>query len=102
MWTWFRTSRAVVMILSNGTIQINNFRDHTKMILCPLLGAVSTIGGTSRMMRTFKLTALRDQGFSEDLGARLKYAMEKVGFKINLISKAVNGDMMYNAKFCFF
>lgn len=66
------------MILSNGTLQINNFRDHTKMILCPLLGAVSTIGGPSRMMRTFKLASLRDQGYSEDLGGRLKYALEKV------------------------
>jgi len=76
LWTWFRTSRAVVMILSNGTVQINNFRDHTKMILCPLLGAVSTIGPT-RTMRTFKLSALKDNGSSEDLGVRLKYALEK-------------------------
>lgn len=78
MWTWFRTSRAVVMILSNGTVQINNFRDHTKMILCPLLGAVSTIGGSQRNMRTYKLSSLKENGFSEDMGGKLKYALEKV------------------------
>ncbi|CAL8071770.1 unnamed protein product [Orchesella dallaii] len=76
LWTWFRTSRAVVMILSNGTMQINNFRDHTKMILCPLLGAVSTIG-PCRVMRTFKLSLLKEHGYSEEMGARLKYAQEK-------------------------
>ena len=29
--TWFRTSRAVVMHLSNGTMQINFFKDHAKV-----------------------------------------------------------------------
>lgn len=47
------------------------------MILCPLLGAVSTIG-PNRVMRTFKLSSLKENGYSEDLGARLKYAQEKV------------------------
>ncbi|ODM91618.1 Serine/threonine-protein kinase PLK1 [Orchesella cincta] len=93
LWTWFRTSRAVVMILSNGTMQINNFRDHTKMILCPLLGAVSTIGPT-RVMRTFKLSLLKEHGYSEDLGARLKYAQEKceivLGSPQTVVSKQSN------------
>ena len=51
--TWFRTSRAVVMHLSNGTMQINFFKDHTKIILCPLLGAVTYIDET-RKNRTFR------------------------------------------------
>ena len=77
--TWFRTSRAVVMHLSNGTMQINFFKDHTKIILCPLLGAVTYIDET-RKNRTFRwelkhpsfvftliihrlgLTCLRDSG----------------------------------------
>ena len=28
--TWFRTSRAVVMHLSNGTLQVNYFKVHEK------------------------------------------------------------------------
>ena len=51
--TWFRTSRAVVMHLTNGTMQINFFKDHTKIILCPLLGAVTYIDETRRN-RTFR------------------------------------------------
>ena len=51
--TWFRTSRAVVMHLTNGTIQINFFKDHTKIILCPLLGAVTYID-ESRKNSTFR------------------------------------------------
>ena len=31
--TWFRTSRAVVMHLTNGTMQINFFKDHTKVTI---------------------------------------------------------------------
>ena len=31
--TWFRTSRAVVMHLTNGTMQINFFKDHTKVCI---------------------------------------------------------------------
>ena len=51
--TWFRTSRAVVMHLTNGTIQINFFKDHTKIILCPLLGSFTNIDKTRRK-RTFR------------------------------------------------
>lgn len=78
MWTWFKTSRAVVMVLSNGTLQINNFLDHSKMILCPLLGAVSiiTADGTG-VMRTFNLSSLKEKGYSEELGTGLKYALQK-------------------------
>lgn len=80
MWTWFRTSRAVVMVLSNGTLQINNFRDHSKMILCPLLGAITTLGsgGSGRAMRTYRLAEMEKAGLSQGMWERLKYALEKV------------------------
>ncbi|XP_021966637.1 serine/threonine-protein kinase PLK1 [Folsomia candida] len=76
MWTWFRTSRSVVMVLSSGTIQINNFRDHTKMILCPMLGAITTLG-PSKHMRTYKIASM-DKGLSSAMLERLTYALEKV------------------------
>ena len=41
------------MHLTNGTMQINFFKDHTKIILCPLLGAVTYIDET-RKNRTFR------------------------------------------------
>jgi len=75
--TWFRTSRAVVMHLTNGTIQINFFKDHTKIILCPLLGAVTYIDETRRN-RTFRFDLLEKYGCSMELSSRLNYAFDKV------------------------
>jgi len=75
--TWFRTSRAVVMHLSNGTLQINFFKDHTKVILCPLLGAVTYIDD-QRMNRTFKFDLLEKFGCSQDVATRLSYAYDKI------------------------
>ena len=96
--TWFRTSRAVVMHLSNGTLQvallwfrqywdiaklisalfqINFFKDHTKIILCPLMGAVTYIDEEKRH-RTFRFDLLVKYGCTADLEARLSYALEKI------------------------
>jgi len=36
---WFRTRSAIVFHLTNDTVQINFFQDHTKLILCPYMGA---------------------------------------------------------------
>ena len=60
--TWFRTSRAVVMHLTNGTLQINFVKDHTKVILCPLMGAVTYIDD-QRKHRTFRFDLIEKHGF---------------------------------------
>jgi len=86
--TWFRTSRAVVMHLTNGTMQINFFKDHTKIILCPLLGAVTYIDET-RKNRTFRFDLLEKFGCSPELASRLNYAYDKVETMLN--SKAGTG-----------
>jgi len=86
--TWFRTSRAVVMHLTNGTMQINFFKDHTKIILCPLLGAVTYID-ESRKNRTFRFDLLEKFGCSPELASRLNYAYDKVETMLN--SKAGSG-----------
>jgi len=86
--TWFRTSRAVVMHLTNGTMQINFFKDHTKIILCPLLGAVTYIDET-RKNRTFRFDLLEKYGCSTELASRLNYAYDKVETMRN--SKAGGG-----------
>jgi polo-like kinase 1 len=80
------------MVLSNGTLQINNFRDHTKMILCPLLGALTTLGST-KAMRTYKLASM-EKGLSNEMYDRLKYALEKVNVIIErgLADKEAGGD----------
>lgn len=74
---WFRTSCAVVMYLTNGTVQMN-FSDHVKIILCPLMLAV-TVVLTDKNFRTYKFSTLRDQGCSSTLLNKLHYAYEKLG-----------------------
>merc|ERR1712107_744852 len=68
---------ALVMHLTNGTMQINFFKDHTKIILCPLLGAVTYIDET-RKNRTFRFDLLERFGCSQELSTRLNYALDKV------------------------
>merc|ERR1712223_44974 len=75
--TWFRTSRAVVMFLTNGTVQINFFKDHTKVILCPLMGAVTYID-PQRNARTMRLDLIEKFGCSGELALRLQYTFDKV------------------------
>ncbi|CAJ0568947.1 unnamed protein product, partial [Mesorhabditis spiculigera] len=70
---WFRTRSAIVLYLSNGTLQLNFFQDHTKLILCPQLGSVTYIDA-QKNFRTFKLSLLHELGCSADLRNRLKYA----------------------------
>ncbi|KAL3199360.1 hypothetical protein MRX96_014010 [Rhipicephalus microplus] len=58
--------------LTNGTVQINFFKDHTKLILCPLRWAVTYID-KRRFFHTYRLEMLR-YGCPSPLFCRLKYA----------------------------
>ncbi|KAM7294319.1 serine/threonine-protein kinase PLK1 [Ixodes scapularis] len=71
--SWFRTHSAIVLYLTNGTVQLNFFQDHTKIILCPLMGAVSYID-QKKTFRTYRLETLQKMGCPEELFSRLKYA----------------------------
>ncbi|KAK2533578.1 Plk1 [Columba guinea] len=75
--TWFRTRSAIVLHLSNGTVQINFFQDHTKVILCPLMAAVSYID-ENRDFRTYKLSLIEEHGCCKELASRLRYARTMV------------------------
>ena len=78
MANWFRTKNAIVFQLTNGTVQINFFEDHIKLILCPLMEAVTYVN-SSRDFYTYKFSLLEQHGCSRDLFLRLKYASEIVG-----------------------
>ncbi|CAF0781193.1 unnamed protein product [Brachionus calyciflorus] len=71
--TWLRTRNAIILHLSNGTIQINFFHDHTKIIVCPIMGAVTYID-EKRDYRTFKFTLIEKHGCTKEVFTRLKYA----------------------------
>ncbi|XP_030339137.1 serine/threonine-protein kinase PLK1 [Strigops habroptila] len=75
--TWFRTRRAITLHLSNGTVQINFFKDHTKVILCPLMAAVTYID-EKRDFRTYKLSLIEEHGCCKELASRLSYARTMV------------------------
>ncbi|TKC46548.1 serine/threonine-protein kinase PLK1 [Monodon monoceros] len=75
--TWFRTRSAIILHLSNGCVQINFFQDHTKLILCPLMAAVTYID-EKRDFRTYRLSLLEEYGCSKELASRLRYARTMV------------------------
>ena len=68
---WFRTRSAIILHLSNGTLQIN-FQDHTKIIICPLMSVVSYISD-DKSFRNFRLPLIGCHGCSKELYSRLRY-----------------------------
>ncbi|CAL1547050.1 unnamed protein product [Lymnaea stagnalis] len=87
--TWFRTRNAIVLHLSNGTLQINFFQDHTKIIVCPLMAAVTYID-EKREFRTYRLNLIEKYGCSKDLASRLRYARTMVERLLNSKSASSN------------
>ena len=71
--------------------QINFFKDHTKVILCPLMGAVTYIDG-ERKARTFRLDLIEKFGCSEELTTRLIYCFEKVDNMLKSNNKPRTGS----------
>lgn len=57
--------------------QINFFQDHTKVILCPLMSAVTYIN-EHREIRTYRLASLGQCGCSKQLFTRIKYAKSMI------------------------
>ncbi|XP_075035478.1 serine/threonine-protein kinase PLK1 [Mixophyes fleayi] len=87
--TWFRTRSAIILHLSNGTVQINFFQDHTKIILCPLMAAVSYID-EKREFHTYKLSLIEEFGCCKELASRLRYARTMVEKLQNSKSGAIH------------
>jgi polo-like kinase 1 len=53
--------------------QINFFQDHTKVIICPLMSAVTYID-ENKGFRTYRLQLLSKYGCCKELCSRLRYA----------------------------
>lgn len=65
-------------------------QDHTKVILCPLMAAVTYID-EKRDFRTYKLSLLEEHGCCRELASRLRYARTMV--EKLLSSKSGSGRM---------
>ncbi|VVC32226.1 Protein kinase, ATP binding site,Protein kinase domain,Serine/threonine-protein kinase, active site,POLO [Cinara cedri] len=76
MYQWYRSTTSVIMQLTNGTLQIN-FTDHTKVILCPLMNAVTFI--EHNVFRTYRFNTIAEHGCTPELAKCLEYAYKKIG-----------------------
>lgn len=74
---WQRFESCILMILSNGILQINFLHDHTKLILCPIMQTVTVINNSNNF-RTIQLDALKKHGCSDDLMNRLSIVLFKI------------------------
>ncbi|XP_072378705.1 serine/threonine-protein kinase polo [Diabrotica undecimpunctata] len=73
---WCRSTSGVLMQLNNGTVQMN-FGDHTKIIMCPLLAAITYID-EDRAFRTYKFESIEKCGCPIGLYEKMRYALEKI------------------------
>ncbi|XP_033244019.1 serine/threonine-protein kinase polo-like [Drosophila miranda] len=74
--SWFRTTCAVVMHLTNGSVQLN-FSDHMKLILCPRMSAI-TYMDHEKNFRTYRFSTIVENGVSKELYQKIRYAQEKL------------------------
>ena len=58
-------------------LQINFFKDHTKIIVCPLMGAATYID-ENKKFRTFPLKNIEKHGCCRSLASRLNYARKMI------------------------
>ncbi|XP_039591165.1 serine/threonine-protein kinase PLK3 [Polypterus senegalus] len=73
---WVKTDHALVMLFSNGTLQVNFYNDHTKIILCKTEDSyLLTYINKERVAFTYKMSTLATEGCSPELWHRLKYLL---------------------------
>ncbi|CAJ0953903.1 unnamed protein product [Ranitomeya imitator] len=74
---WVKTEHALLMLFNNGTLQVNFYNDHTKLILSkPQDVYLLTYINRDRSSQTFLLSSLVESGCSSDMYHRLKYTLK--------------------------
>uniref|UniRef100_A0A8C5QSZ8 Serine/threonine-protein kinase PLK3 n=1 Tax=Leptobrachium leishanense TaxID=445787 RepID=A0A8C5QSZ8_9ANUR len=74
---WVKTEHALLMLFSNGTLQVNFYNDHTKLILSKAQDSyLLTYINRDRNSQTFLLSSLVESGCSVDMLQRLKYTVK--------------------------
>nr|XP_025036277.1 serine/threonine-protein kinase PLK3 [Pelodiscus sinensis] len=69
---WVKTDQALLMLFSNGTLQVNFYNDHTKLILSkPDPSCLLTYVNKARNSYTYKLSSIAELGCSPELRDRL-------------------------------
>lgn len=72
---WVKTDQALLMMFSDGTVQVNFYEDHTKLILSGWEPLLVTFVARNRSACTYLASHLRQLGCSPDLRQRLRYAL---------------------------
>ncbi|KAJ3594317.1 hypothetical protein NHX12_003624 [Muraenolepis orangiensis] len=75
---WVKTDHALVMLFNNGTLQVNFYTDHTKVILCKSSDGshLLTYISRERASYTYPLAMLSEAGCSAELRHRLRYVVQ--------------------------
>ncbi|KAF7652963.1 hypothetical protein LDENG_00088870 [Lucifuga dentata] len=75
---WVKTDHALVMLFNNGTLQVNFYTDHTKIILCKSSddSYLLTYISRDRVSYTYLLSMLNEMGCSSELRHRLRYVIQ--------------------------
>jgi len=73
---WVRTHKAIIMQLTNGTLQINFFKDHTKVIVSAVSAGelMVTYINSERRAASYRLEEVAAAGCSRAVRERLEYA----------------------------
>uniref|UniRef100_A0AC35FXL4 Serine/threonine-protein kinase PLK n=1 Tax=Panagrolaimus sp. PS1159 TaxID=55785 RepID=A0AC35FXL4_9BILA len=83
---WIRTKTTVSFLLSNGTYQCNFNNDHSKIIICPLMGAATLID-SNQTFHTYKLSTLVSSGAPKELTDRLTFSLNYIKKLQEIISR---------------
>uniref|UniRef100_A0A8C3TPB1 Serine/threonine-protein kinase PLK n=1 Tax=Catharus ustulatus TaxID=91951 RepID=A0A8C3TPB1_CATUS len=74
---WVKTDQALLMLFSNGTLQVNFYNDHTKVIISkPDHSCLVTYINRERNSYTYKLFSIQQLGCSPELHHRLRYILK--------------------------
>ncbi|KAM8728385.1 serine/threonine-protein kinase PLK3 [Acanthopagrus latus] len=75
---WVKTDHALVMLFNNGTLQVNFYTDHTKIILCKSSddSYLLTYISRERVSCTYLLSMLIEMGCTAELRHRLRYVVQ--------------------------
>ncbi|KAK7100676.1 serine/threonine-protein kinase PLK1-like [Littorina saxatilis] len=72
---WFRTTKAIVLYLSDGTLQVNFFEDHTKLILSNVKNEyLVTFIDPDRCAKTYNMRQIMQSGCRQDIVDRMAFA----------------------------
>ncbi|KAK3545905.1 hypothetical protein QTP70_016584 [Hemibagrus guttatus] len=74
---WMKTDHALVMLFNNGSLQVNFYTDHTKVILSKSADTyLLTYINRERVSTSYNLNILSEHGCSSELRHRLEYMVK--------------------------